>query len=89
MSKLRLHLEDLQVDSFDTDGTGRHRGTVFGLIEEIETTVRDPGTANTCTFQTGPTCPECPFTYAPTCRRTCQGESCDWCPAPTTDTQTS
>ncbi len=84
MSKLRLGIEDLRVDSFDTlgDAARQSGGTVYGRADIIVpiTRTQDPVA---CTYQTGPTCPECPVTYHETCRRTCQADSCDICVDPT------
>jgi hypothetical protein len=55
--KLTLSLEDLSVDSFDTTGTQKARGTVFG---------------EQCTCYTQCTCPGCPTCYA-SCNGTCGG----------------
>lgn len=62
MSKLKLQLDDLAVESFDTSAARSEKGTVFG--EE-------------CTCPTNCTCPGCPTcaNYA-TCDATCP-ETCD------------
>jgi hypothetical protein len=65
-SKLKLHLEDLSVDSFDTTVTEKPKGTVFG---------------EQCTCYTNCTCPGCPTCDAScngTCIASCNG-TCD-CP---------
>lgn len=63
-SKLKLHLEDLAVDSFGTSGAERPKGTVFG---------------EQCTCHTNCTCPGCPscdYTCAFTCDdATCNGQA--------------
>jgi hypothetical protein len=54
-TKLRLNLEELVVDSFQTTTMGKSKGTVFG---------------EQCTCYTNCTCPGCP-TCAATCPDTC------------------
>ena len=61
--KLSLNLDDLAVDSFDTTGTEKAKGTVFG---------------EQCTCYTQCTCPGCPTcagyaTCDNTCNNTCPG----------------
>jgi hypothetical protein len=60
MKKLRLHLEDLQIDSFSTTSVKREKGTVYG---------------EQCTCQTACTCPGCPTCDA-SCNGSCAGASC-------------
>lgn len=57
MAKLRLTLEQLAVDSFDTSGVEGMRGTVR---------------AEQCTCETNCTCPGCP-TCDNTCYESCYG----------------
>lgn len=64
MPKLRLSLEQLTVDSFDTSATAAARGTVRG--EE-------------CTCQTDCTCPGCP-TCDNTCHESCYESCYGTCP---------
>jgi hypothetical protein len=68
MKKLRLQLEELCVDSFDTTPVRRENGTVFG---------------EQCTCYTNCTCPGCPTCDAScngscgaSCNGTCDG-TCD------------
>ncbi len=56
-TKLKLNLEDLSVDSFDTVGVEKRKGTVFG---------------EQCTCYTQCTCPGCPTCDA-SCNGTCGG----------------
>jgi hypothetical protein len=74
MNKLKLQLEDLLVDSFQTTPAERPKGTVFG---------------EQCTCYTQCTCPGCPTcdgTCPNTCANTCDdpscagtcGATCDW-----------
>lgn len=69
-SKLKLHLEDLTIDTFNTTSPSRSRGTVFG--EQC-----------TCWTQCGQnTCPGCPTcegynTCGESCNGTCGAASCD------------
>jgi hypothetical protein len=74
MNKLKLHLDDLQVDTFQTTPVRKTKGTVFG---------------EQCTCHTQCTCPGCPTCYAScdgTCAATCYGScggtcdaTCDGC----------
>jgi hypothetical protein len=62
--KLKLNLEQLTVDSFDTTATQKERGTVFG--EQC-----------TCYTQcTCPGCPSCDATCPNTCAYTCDDNTC-------------
>lgn len=61
MNKLKLHLDALAVESFDTCAADRDKGTVVG--EEL------------CTCQTVCTCPGCPSCDA-TCAQTCDDYTC-------------
>ena len=64
-TKLKLNLEDLSVDSFDTTRSERPKGTVFG---------------EQCTCYTNCTCPGCPTcdaTCPATCVNTCDDVSCN------------
>jgi hypothetical protein len=64
MRKLKLQLEDLQIDSFQTTPAERPKGTVFG---------------EQCTCYTQCTCPGCPTCDAScngTCDASCNG-TCD------------
>jgi hypothetical protein len=72
MKKLRLELEQLTVDSFDTVPLAAKRGTVVG--EEQECTCPTACYTN-CTC---PGCPTCDHTCYQTCNATCDGETCDF-----------
>ncbi|HEX6909725.1 MAG TPA: hypothetical protein VF142_05010 [Longimicrobium sp.] len=62
MNKLKLHLDELVVESFDTAGRAGEKGTVFG---------------EQCTCPTACTCPGCE-TCDYTCDDpTCVGQTCD------------
>ncbi len=70
MKKLKLHLDDLRIDSFSTTSAAKPRGTVFG---------------EQCTCYTQCTCPGCPTcdascngTCGATCDASCNG-TCDGC----------
>ena len=77
MNKLKLQLDDLQVDTFQTTSAEKSKGTVFG---------------EQCTCYTQCTCPGCPTCYAScngscdascngTCGASCEatcGGTCDW-----------
>jgi hypothetical protein len=62
MSKLKLAIDNLAVESFDTCSVPKEKGTVFG---------------EQCTCQTVCTCPGCP-TCDQTCPQTCDDYSCAW-----------
>jgi hypothetical protein len=76
MKKMKLNLEQLAVDSFDTSAAAEKRGTVFG---------------EQCTCPTNCTCPGCPTCYescngtcGDSCYGTCAGQhtcdgTCDSC----------
>ena len=64
MKKLKLHLEDLRIDTFHTTSPEKPKGTVFG---------------EQCTCWTQCTCPGCPTCDAScngTCGASCNG-TCD------------
>lgn len=81
MKKLSLNLDQLSVDSFDTEAPAEQKGTVMG---------------EQCTCQTACTCPGCPTCYNTcnandwTCANTCEtcngscGGSCWYTECPTT-----
>jgi hypothetical protein len=74
MSKLRLQLEDLMIDSFDTTPVQKGKGTVFG---------------EQCTCYTQCTCPGCPTCDAScngTCAASCYGSCAATCDASCEDT---
>jgi hypothetical protein len=60
MNKIKLHLEGLAVESFDTTAAARADGTVYG---------------EQCTCYTACTCPGCPTCDA-TCPYSCDDWSC-------------
>jgi hypothetical protein len=69
VKKLKLHLEDLRIDSFQTTPAEKPKGTVFG---------------EQCTCHTQCTCPGCPTcnascngTCGASCEATCGG-TCEW-----------
>jgi hypothetical protein len=81
MNKLRLKLEDLQIDSFSTTPVKKEKGTVYG---------------EQCTCRTACTCPGCPTCDAScngtcdascngTCVASCNGTCGDSCGCPTYD----
>ncbi|HEX8906255.1 MAG TPA: hypothetical protein VF771_15505 [Longimicrobiaceae bacterium] len=68
MKKMKLHLDDLMIDSFSTTPARRQKGTVYG---------------EQCTCYTACTCPGCPTCDAScngscvdTCANSCYG-TCD------------
>jgi hypothetical protein len=66
MGKLRLDLDQLTVDSFDTSETAAEKGTVFG---------------EQCTCYTNCTCPGCPTcdnTCGDSCNGTCVDNTCEF-----------
>ena len=64
MGKLRLNLDQLTVDSFDTATTAREKGTVFG---------------EQCSCQTVCSCPGCPTCVNTECEQNTCLQSCDTC----------
>lgn len=60
MHKLKLHLDDLRVDTFDTTAVQQAKGTVFG---------------EQCTCYTECTCPGC-ATCDESCNGTCHPSNC-------------
>lgn len=72
-TKLKLNLDDLGVDTFDTTATAKGKGTVFG--EQC-----------TCYTYCGQnTCPGCP-TCGGSCNGTCDASCNGTCNCPTNDT---
>ena len=70
MSKLRLSLEDLQVETFSPDDTLRRLGTVLGLQQQgVDAPGEEDGTILSV-------CPSCPDTCAATCSGGCQVTEC-------------
>ena len=66
--KLKLNLDQLTVDSFDTSASEKPRGTVFGEQCTCYTQCTCPG----C-----PTCDAtCPYTCEQTCPNTCDQYTC-------------
>lgn len=65
MNKLKLQLDDLHVDTFDTTSTDQEKGTVFGEEQ--------------CTCPTACTCPGCPTCEGGglSCDYTCD-DSCNY-----------
>lgn len=68
MNKVKLNLDALKVETFDTTPGERARGTVMGQQD-------------LCTCQTQCTCPGCPtcanyLTCDPTCPETCDDYTC-------------
>lgn len=67
-AKLKLNMEDLSVDSFDTTRGEQARGTVVGEQQ------------CTCyTLCTCPGCPTCDATCPATCAHTCDDATCAGC----------
>jgi hypothetical protein len=73
MNKLKLNLDELSVESFDTTRAEKEKGTVFG---------------EQCTCYTQCTCPGCPTcanyntcnaTCGATCANTCDDATCVGC----------
>ena len=64
-AKLKLNLDELSVDSFDTQVTEKEKGTVFG--EQQCTCV---------TLCTCPGCPTCDASCGGTCGATCGQNTC-------------
>lgn len=73
--KLKLSLEDLAVDSFDTTRSEKSRGTVFG---EQQCTCWTYCGQNTC-----PGCPTCDASCNGTCGASCNASCNGSCDCPT------
>ena len=73
MGKLKLNLDQLTVDSFDTSATAQKRGTVVG--EEQCTCPSACDTACTC-----PGCDTCDWSECnqQSCAGSCAGSTCDY-----------
>lgn len=85
MRKLRLSLDTLCVESFDT-GAGAGRGTVRGNFVDAGGVIResDPWTCAGDPVSCGGSCDatcgrSCDATCDRSCNGTCQGGSCDTC----------
>ncbi|HEX6368395.1 MAG TPA: hypothetical protein VF006_05650 [Longimicrobium sp.] len=82
MKKMKLDLEDLSVDSFDTSAPLEKRGTVFGEQCTCYTQCTCPGCPtcqnyNTCDASCNGSCPQ--QTCGDSCYGTCPGQwSCEW-----------
>ena len=72
MAKLKLQLEDLMIDSFDTTAAKKERGTVFGE----QCTCWTYCGQNTC-----PGCPTCNNSCGGSCEYSCNGTCPDTCGA--------
>jgi hypothetical protein len=75
-AKLKLNLEQLTIDSFDTAAPQKPKGTVFGE----QCTCWTQCGQNTC-----PGCPTCDYSCNGTCNASCNGtcncptaNTCDW-----------
>ncbi len=77
MNKLKLHLEDLQIDSFQTTPAEKPKGTVFGEQCTCYTQCTCPG-CPTCDASCNGSCDaSCNGTCGASCGATCGG-TCDW-----------
>jgi hypothetical protein len=99
MNKLKLRLEDLRIDSFDTTAPQKSKGTVFGEQCTCYTQCTCPGCPTcdascngtcdascngTCAASCNGTCASCDGTCAYTCYNTC-GLSCGGYTCPTAE----
>jgi hypothetical protein len=77
MNKLKLRLDELRVDSFQTSPPAAERGTVVGKQETWGhcTVSYDPSCGVSCTTDSceGPTCP---YTCAESCNGSCGPGTC-------------
>jgi hypothetical protein len=89
--KLRLKLDDLQVDTFQTTSTEKQKGTVFGEQCTCYTQCTCPG-CPTCDASCNGSCDaSCNGTCAATCNASCNGTcdyTCDYSCGYTCDGQT-
>ena len=77
MQKLKLRLDDLQVDTFQTTPVEKQKGTVFGEQCTCRTQCTCPG-CYTCDASCNGTCgASCNGTCGATCDASCYG-SCDY-----------
>ena len=75
--KLKLRLDDLRVDTFQTTPTPKAKGTVFGEQCTCYTNCTCPG-CPTCAASCNGTCDaSCNGSCAATCDASCYG-TCDW-----------
>jgi hypothetical protein len=87
MKKLKLELDNLAVESFDTTATHKSRGTVIGEQCTCYTYCNtcpgcptcDATCAYTCDDATCPQCPTCAASCNGTCDDTCGGNSYCYC----------
>ena len=79
MKKMKLDLDELTVDSFDTSSAGPRAGTVFGEQCTCYTNCTCPG-CPTCAQSCNGTCGDsCNGTCGDSCYGTCAGQySCDY-----------
>ena len=82
--KLKLNLDQLTVDSFDTTATERPKGTVFGEQCTCYTNCTCPG-CPTCDATCPNTCPASCYGTCHSCPDTCWEESCACTPSKYTD----
>ncbi|HYR10043.1 MAG TPA: hypothetical protein VEQ60_19875 [Longimicrobium sp.] len=78
MTKLKLRLDDLRVDSFDTTRPAREKGTVLGQQDTLPNHCYpsyQPSCGVSCT---GGTCDgeTCPYTCAESCNGSCGPDTC-------------
>jgi hypothetical protein len=78
MTRLKLRLDDLAVETFDATPAKAERGTVVGRQESEPTLCTDQGCVTACYLTCHPTCQ--PETCADTCGETCFGPNT--CPHP-------
>jgi hypothetical protein len=94
MNKLKLHLEDLRIDSFQTTSGEKPEGTVFGEQCTCYTQCTCPGCPTcdascngtcdaTCDVSCNDTCASCAVTCyascgAATCHASCEAATCYW-----------
>jgi hypothetical protein len=77
MNKLKLRLDDLRVDTFQTTPVQKEKGTVFGEQCTCYTNCTCPG-CPTCAASCNGTCDaSCNGTCGASCGASCYG-SCDW-----------
>ena len=84
MNKLRLKLEDLQIDSFTTTSVKKEKGTVYGEQCTCPTACTCPG-CPTCDASCNGTCGTCDASCGGTCDASCNGSCGDTCAGCTWD----
>jgi hypothetical protein len=80
MNKLKLRLEDLHIDSFDTTAPQKAKGTVFGEQCTCYMECQDTWQGSSCEVSCFGSCDaSCYGTCEATCEQSCRGTCFDTC----------